>query len=236
MRTEARTTNVTNTQINSAPERQPEVRAVDYKLEGKRFYHDFTLQGVPVSRHAVFAVLVIVLLGWDLYSKWWVFDTLGYELRQSDSWLVWLWGKNVFRLMTSFNHGALWGMGQGLSAVFASLSVVAVMAVLVWLFAFRGAQSWWLTVSLAFVTAGTLGNLYDRLGLHGLRNEMSGQLEYAVRDFMFFEIIRWPIFNFADTFLVAGAMMLLVQSFQAEMAAKQAVVSPAPLTLEGAKS
>lgn len=191
----------------------------------------FCLNEVPISRHVVFLVLVVGLLAWDLFSKWWVFETLGYELRQSDSWLVWLWGKNVFRLMTSFNHGALWGVGQGYSALFATLSVVAVVAVLGWLFVFRGAQSWWLTIALAFVMSGTLGNLYDRLGLHGLRNELTGEIEYAVRDFMFIEIIRWPIFNFADAFLVTGAIMLLIQSFQAEMAAKRTEVETARLTL-----
>lgn len=195
-----------------------------------------SLNGVPLSRHAVFSVLVVVLLTWDLYSKWWVFDFYGYEYRQSDSWLVWLWGKNVFRLMTSFNHGALWGLGQGFSSVFAALSVVAAIAVFVWLFVFRAAESWWLTISLAFVMSGTLGNLYDRLGLHGLRNEMTGQIEYAVRDFMFIEIIKWPIFNFADSFLVTGAIMLAIQTFQAEMAAKHVELPQPPMNLESAKA
>jgi len=218
----------------SGPQVQPAVRA-DQKLVPGKIDGPRELNGVPWTRHAVFLALVVGLLWWDLFSKWWVFESLGYELRQSDSWLVWLWGKNVFRLMTSFNHGALWGVGQGYTAVFASLSVFAVIAVVVWLFVYRGAQSWWLTIALAFVMAGTLGNLYDRLGLHGLRNELTGQIEYAVRDFMFIEIIRWPIFNFADSFLVTGAIMLLIQSFQAEMAAKRAESTPAPLALNGAQ-
>ena len=180
------------------------------------------LNGIPITHYVVFAVLSPLLLAWDLYSKWWAFDALGYEHRQSDSWCVWLWGEGVFRLMTSFNHGALWGMGQGYSGVFALLSVVAVVAVLFWLFAARGAQSLWLTVSLAFVLAGTLGNLYDRMGWHGLRDELTGQIQYAVRDFLYFQLINWPIFNFADTFLVTGAIMLLIQSFQTDAAAKRA--------------
>ena len=181
------------------------------------------LNGVPVSHYVVFFVLSTLLLVWDLYSKWLVFSTLGYEHRQSESWFVGLWGENVFRLMTSFNHGALWGMGQGYSPVFALLSIVAAVAVVVWLFFARGAQSLWLTISLSFVMAGTLGNLYDRLGMHGLRHELTGEIQYAVRDFLYFEIINWPIFNFADTFLVTGAIMLVIQSFQADMAAKHAV-------------
>jgi signal peptidase II len=179
------------------------------------------LNGIPVWHYLVFIVMSTTLLVWDLYSKWHVFSTLGYEHRQSESWFVGLWGKDVFRLMTSFNHGALWGMGQGYSSVFALLSVVAALAVVYWLFLARGAQSLWLTVALSFVMAGTLGNLYDRLGLHGLRDEVTGQIQYAVRDFLYFQIIEWPIFNFADTFLVTGAIMLLIQSFQADAAAKR---------------
>lgn len=179
------------------------------------------LNGIPVWHYVVFLVMSTALLVWDLYSKWHVFSTLGYEHRQSESWFVGLWGKDVFRLMTSFNHGALWGMGQGYSSVFALLSVVAALAVVYWLFLARGAQSLWLTVALSFVMAGTLGNLYDRLGLHGLRDEVTGQIQYAVRDFLYFQIIEWPIFNFADTFLVTGAIMLLIQSFQADAAAKR---------------
>ncbi len=183
------------------------------------------LNGIPILHYVVFLVLSTTLLVWDLFSKWYVFSTLGFEQRQSESWFVWLWGKDVFRLATSFNHGALWGMGQGYSSVFAVLSVIAALAVVYWLFLARGAQSLWLTVALGCVMAGTLGNLYDRLGLHGLRDDLTGNIQYAVRDFLYFQIIEWPIFNFADTYLVTGAIMLLIQSFQADAAAKRAATT-----------
>jgi signal peptidase II len=183
------------------------------------------MKPVPANRYLVFALVTGLGLGWDLYSKWLVFATLGYELRQSDYWLTWLWGDHVFCLMTSLNGGALWGMGQGYSSVFAWLSVLAIIGVLYWLFVKGAAHSWWLTVALAFIMAGTLGNLYDRMGLHGLLNS-DGTLAYKVRDFMYIECIRWPIFNFADTFLVTGAIMLLIQSFRAEPSS-----NPAPVTM-----
>lgn len=177
-----------------------------------------TLTKIPPSRYIAFAAVLAVGLWWDLYSKWWTFSTLGYENGTDGSWWVSVWGPNVFCLMTHFNHGALFGMGQGLSWLFALLSVFAAGAVLYWLFLSGGARSWWLTIALSLLMAGALGNLYDRLGLHGLRNHFTGEIEYAVRDFLYFELIDWPIFNFADTYLVTGAIMLLIQSFMPETA------------------
>ncbi len=124
-----------------------------------------------------------------------------------------------FRLYTSFNEGALWGIGQGFTAVFAGLSLLAIVGIVLWLFAFRGAASLWLTVTLGLVMSGTLGNLYDRLGWHGC--EVAGRQLFAVRDFLSFTFgtYHYPIFNFADVFLVTGAIMLGLYSFLMEIEA-----------------
>lgn len=171
------------------------------------------MKSVPMGRQLLFWAIVVTTCGWDLYSKHDVFTSLGYPDGISP-WVHNLLGGNVqFRFHTTFNHGALWGVGQGKSLLFAALSFVAVGAVLYWLF-FKGfANSLWLTVSLGSITGGTLGNLYDRLAMHGCRNE-SGELEHAVRDFLRFELwgYHWPVFNYADVFLVTGAAMLFVYS------------------------
>ena len=177
------------------------------------------MKSVPNSRYICFFALAGTALACDLYTKWWAFHALGYEHRSSGWLMTWLWGEGVFEISTTFNHGALWGIGQGYSWLFAALSIAAAAGVLYWLFMRGEARSWWLTISLALIMAGTLGNLYDRLGLHGLVNE-NGALEYAVRDFVHFRIflhfttIDWAVFNFADMYLVTGAIMLLIQSFR----------------------
>lgn len=188
---------------------------------------------VPRSRYVVFLTMVAVGLSWDLYSKWAVFSRLGH--RGSGDW-VWPdnWGWQGlspivrFRLDTNFNFGALWGMGQGMSLVFAGLSVVAALGILYWLFIHKAATSWWLTVALGFVMPGVLGNLFDRLGLHGCKNE-HGQTIHAVRDFLhfwFFEgtpaFFDFAIFNFADSYLVTGAIMLIIQSLFLQPATESA--------------
>lgn len=187
---------------------------------------------LPANRYWCFGLLAAAALAWDLISKWWVFRELGYPHRQSDwKWESnFLWGHFSLDFTTSFNQGALWGIGQGYSGVFAALSLVAAAFVIYWLFVRGEAQSWWLTVCLALIMAGTLGNLYDRLHLHGCELA-DGSPAYGVRDFLHMtipgirislpfnlEFVRtydWPIFNFADSYLVTGAIMLTLHSFKA---------------------
>jgi signal peptidase II len=103
--------------------------------------------------------------------------------------------------------------------IFAAISVLAAIAIPVWLFVFRTANDWWLTVSLGAVMAGVLGNLYDRLGLSGEvwppLDPRAGETVYAVRDWILWQINdqwRWPNFNLADSFLVVGATVLFLRA------------------------
>ncbi len=184
------------------------------------------MKRVPANRYVCFLMLSVSGLICDLYSKHAVFTDLGYP-GQSSEWVEqYFGGWSTFRLYTSFNEGALWGIGQGYTWFFAALSVLAVAGVLYWLFYLGAAQSWWLTVSLALIMSGTLGNLYDRVGLHGCVDLSKGPPEpiFAVRDFLLFTFgqFHWPVFNFADVFLVTGAGMLVVQSFLAEVSVEPA--------------
>ncbi len=190
-----------------------------------------TARQVPRSRIVTFLMLSASALTWDLFSKSWVFAALGYPHRESDwSWSCpCLWGKFHIKFLTSFNQGALWGLGQGYGGVFAVLSVTAAACMLYWLFVRGEAKSWWLTISFALIMAGALGNLYDRLYLHGCA--ANGKELHGVRDFILCTIpligferpfhfylvpeYEWPIFNFADTYLVIGAGMLTLMSLRA---------------------
>lgn len=185
---------------------------------------------VPANRYILFALIVCAGVACDLGSKHLIFQDLGYPgggiaFKEGDHEVfarnpenegesrLYLDGWLKFRLYTSFNRGALWGMGQGKSSLFALASVAAIVGILAWLFWFSAARSKWLTVALSLVMAGTIGNLWDRLGLHGA-TDFQGETIYGVRDFFLFTFGDWnyPIFNFADIFLVSGAIMLVAQS------------------------
>ena len=169
-------------------------------------------QTVPWNRIPIYAAIAIVSLAADLGSKELVFRALGLHGRSDlliDSWVK-------FDLLTNLNYGALWGVGQGMAPVFAVLSIGAFIGIVYWLFFCGAAISLWTTVALALVSGGTLGNLYDRLGLHGVVPPNATAPAQAVRDFLHFQFgtYEYPIFNIADSCLVAGAIMLMLQSLK----------------------
>src|SRR5262245_59486764 len=108
------------------------------------------MKRVPANRYVLFALIALTGLAWDLYAKAVVFGDLGFPggvprplvagthevfahppEREGES-VAYINSWVTFRLYTSFNHGALWGMGQGKTWLFASLSVVAVFAAVYW--------------------------------------------------------------------------------------------------------
>jgi signal peptidase II len=142
----------------------------------------------------------------DLLVKSWMFNWLGMPDPHYDH-IEWIW-KDVVGFQTSLNPGALFGLGQGWWPLFAGLSIVAVIGILIWLFCGRVLHDRLLTIALACVTAGILGNLYDRLGL---ADHPRGLKIHAVRDYILVLIgrYRWPNFNIADSLLVCGAILLI---------------------------
>ncbi len=162
------------------------------------------------SRILVFSSIALIGCGLDLWTKTSMFDWLGMP-GHHPYWVV----DNTFGFQTSLNQGALFGVGQGFTPLFALLSVVAAIAVLVWLFVYRASEDWLLTVALGSVEAGILGNLYDRLGWPGLiwpaGHPAAGETVYAVRDWILVMIGSWPwpTFNIADSMLVIGAGLLM---------------------------
>ncbi len=136
----------------------------------------------------------------DLGSKEAVFAWRGPPNENPPWWLI----RNIAGIETAVNIGALFGMGAGYGWFFAMASVVASIAILVWLFGFGAAQSRWLTVALGCVMGGIIGNLYDRLGL------WNSEWKSGVRDWILlcYGSYTWPNFNIADSLLVCGAVML----------------------------
>jgi len=180
----------------------------------------------------VFAGLAAAAAASDLATKSLAFARLGMPgsglaAPVLPPWLV---------LETNLNEGALFGMGQGMGAVFATVSVAAVLGIMTLVARPATRSDRVLLVALGMIVGGILGNLYDRLGLPGLRwhaaSGREGQPVLAVRDWIHFQIpgvFDWPIFNIADSWLVIGAAILLISSFTTrEIDAADRPLQPGP--------
>lgn len=109
--------------------------------------------------------------------------------------------------MPRVNHGALFGIGNrdehgnDGNLFFSTVSMLAALAIVLWITRTGAGQDRFLCISLGLILAGTLGNFYDRMVFDG------------VRDFLhWYYLVDWPVFNLADCCLVCGAGMLLVQA------------------------
>jgi signal peptidase II len=161
---------------------------------------------VPPSRWFLFWSVALGGAAFDLGTKSWIFARVGPP-HSPPLRLI----SNILELRTSHNKGALWGLGAGFpysSDMFAALSILASIAIIWFLFFRGGAKDRALTAALALITAGALGNCYDRV-----------RFGY-VRDFVYFHVdsinFSFAIFNFADNMLVLGAVGLMLLALRPE--------------------
>lgn len=184
---------------------------VDWKSEVTELPAQVAARPNLWTRWLVFASLAAVGTAVDLLTKQWAFSWRGLPGQLPPWWLI----EPYVGIETAVNPGALFGLGAGWGMLFATLSVVAAVAIVVWLHKFRAIDSWWLVVALASVTGGIFGNLYDRLGLWNPPPEVP-LWSSGVRDWILFQYSAdyvWPNFNIADSLLVCGAIMLAIHSF-----------------------
>jgi signal peptidase II len=172
--------------------------------------------GVGLGRWVLFWAIALGGMAFDLSTKSIIFDRVGPPPAPAVTLVP-----DILELHTSQNTGALWGFGSGLpqsSKLFAALSVVAAILICYWLFFMGAASSTVLTVALALIMAGALGNCYDRLA-YG-----------HVRDFVHFHVdaigFDCAIFNFADNMLVAGAITLVLYALRPDERGRQAPPEP----------
>lgn len=110
--------------------------------------------------------------------------------------------KDFFTLTYTVNTGAAWGFlsDKSWAQTFFKIltSIALVVFVIYYIYAAKKGKTW-LKYALILIVGGTLGNFIDRLISNG------------VVDFLSFNFFGYafPVFNFADTFLTVGVIMLI---------------------------
>lgn len=110
---------------------------------------------------------------------------------------------HVLNMQLTTNAGAVFGLGRGNQWFFVMVAA-CVTPIIAFIFHRTPRDAWVTQLALAFILAGALGNLYDRIMFN------------VVRDmFHLFPGTRlWPwIFNVADAALVVAVCVLVVRSF-----------------------
>lgn len=142
-----------------------------------------------------FTIPLVLLI--DQISKWWIVNILMKPLK-----LIYV--TSFFDLTLTYNYGVSFGMfsNQRWSKfVFILIALNIIGFLFYWL---RKAETKLLIFSIGMIIGGGLSNVVDRL------------FRGAVVDFLSFHLGRlyWPAFNFADSFIVIGVMIILTLSLR----------------------
>jgi signal peptidase II len=157
------------------------------------------------SRLILALVIVAVVLGLDLWTKAWAWETLGdgATVTVVENWFYFEFG---------FNTGSAFSFlrdAEYARAIFIAVTILALlyMARLALTLPTKYGSAF---VAVALVSGGALGNLHDRI----LRQrELRGEMRHGVVDFIkvnYWPDKAWPTFNIADVALVVGVGLLFI--------------------------
>jgi signal peptidase II len=112
----------------------------------------------------------------------------------------------VLDISLRYNRGAAFSFLEGASGwqrwFFTVLALVVGGAILIWMRRLKATTQWLLSLSLALILAGALGNMIDRLRLGHVIDFIVAHWGHA----------EFPAFNVADSSITIGAALLLLDA------------------------
>lgn len=159
-----------------------------YRRRGIHFEGEASLNKVAGSS----TILVVALLLLDLFTK----NLATNFLREKPAVpLV----PGVLKLQYLENRGAAFGIMQNAQFFFSLVAIVAIIGIVYFRYLTPRTRHYRpLRVLLLFIIAGAMGNLIDRLSLN------------YVRDFIYFSLIDFPVFNVADIYVSVATFLLVI--------------------------
>ena len=158
----------------------------------------------PVRLGLIVAIVVLII---DQLTKWWILDQVMQPPRVIEV-------TPFFNLVMAWNRGVSFGMFAYVADIIPyvlSLLALAVVFLLVrWLLK---VDRVWPAAALGMVIGGAIGNVIDRLRFG------------AVADFLDFHAggYHWPAFNVADSGIVVGVALLLIDGLRGHATSVEAV-------------
>ena len=145
---------------------------------------------------------IILFVAADQLSKIWAVVALG----SGKDILLW---PNVFHLAYIENRGAAFGILQGKQWFLIAMTCMVLIGMAFYYRKLPATRAGFFSkTAFVLIFSGAIGNLIDRIMLN------------YVRDFLYFRLINFPVFNLADVFVVVGVMILLAVILFGEMEKK----------------
>ncbi|MDA0902020.1 MAG: signal peptidase II [Proteobacteria bacterium] len=146
-------------------------------------------------------VIALIVCAIDLYSKELIFAILDDVALQQSTAFPEIKVTGFFSLVKVWNTGVSFGMFNSIANgkyILSFINAVVTTILLIWLYRNK---SQYITIAIAFIIGGALGNLIDRL-----QND-------AVADFLDFYIssYHWPAFNVADSAVFLGVFLIIFE-------------------------
>ena len=137
------------------------------------------------------ALICIVLVAADLLTK----ALICPAVVEAGGMLKFIPG--VFRFEYTQNTGMAWGLFGNATLILTIFTVIACVVIIFFIIKTRASMPKLVRLGLALILSGAIGNLYDRIFLG------------YVRDFIVFDFWdTFPVFNFADSCVTVGAVIL----------------------------
>jgi signal peptidase II len=163
------------------------------------------------SRLIVVAIVFVLSLALDLWSKAWAWD----NLRQVDHVEV---IEHVFYLKFGFNTGSAFSFlrDEAWARYFFITVTFLALGYMGWLAWRMPTKRLYGFVAVGLIAAGAAGNLHDRffrvmeVWWNGQQVERHGVVDFLQFYYNYSAGKYWPIFNVADSSLVCGVGLLLV--------------------------
>lgn len=150
-----------------------------------------------------FYIIAVFIIALDQFTKWLIVKN--FQLGESVEVI-----ENFLYITSHRNKGAAWGILQGQMWFFYLITVIVIIGIIYYIQkAAKG--KWLLGVSLGFMLGGAIGNFIDRV----FRKEVVDFVNTYIFGYDF------PVFNIADSALVIGVAMLMIQMLLEERVTKK---------------
>ncbi len=163
-----------------------------------------------------FLIPLLAVVAMVVLDQWTKYMTLIHVKDTEGFYII----DKVLRIYFVRNEGMAWGMLQNKQIVFIIITPIVIAALIYFFYKMPFEKKYLLAkICMLLLIGGAMGNLIDRIDLVDREALINGTLQTGnifhgyVVDMIYAEIINFPVFNIADSFITIGFAILLIGMF-----------------------